>query len=61
MSSAEHYIATFRGESPETIREAIEAVSSVEPAGPEHRRKLLDICAGLAQLLLESDSQGSLF
>lgn len=61
---AEHYISIFRNESPETIRDAIDAVSSVEPADEEHRRKLAKICAGLAQILLESDRdapQGSLF
>jgi len=60
MSSAEHYIATFRGESPETIREAIAAVDSVEPAGAEHAAKLRTIADGL-RALLPPEPQGSLF
>lgn len=60
MSSVEHYLAIFRGESPETIRDAIAAVDSVEPAGEEHAAKLRRIREGLMQQLLDAP-QGSLF
>lgn len=60
MSSVEHYLAIFRNESPETIREAIAAVDSVEPAGEEHAAKLARIREGLMQQLLDAP-QGSLF
>lgn len=57
---ADHYVAIFRNESPETIREAIDAVLSVDPADVEHADKLLAIVAGLKQLL-PTEPQGSLF
>jgi hypothetical protein len=60
VSSVEHYLAIFRNESPETIREAIAAVDSVEPADKEHAAKLARIREGLTQQLLDAP-QGSLF
>lgn len=60
MTNAEAYIATFRGEAPETIREAIAAVDSVVPDSQEHAAKLRAIADGL-RALLPPEPQGSLF
>lgn len=60
MTDAEAYIATFRGEEPETVRAAIEAVDSVEPPSPEFAAKLAAIREGLVNLL-PVEPQGSLF
>ena len=60
MTDAEAYIAIFRGEAPETIRDAIEAVGSVSWVDAEHMAKGQRIIDGLRKLL-PPEPQGSLF
>ena len=56
----EHYVAIFRGESPETIRDAIEAVMLVSWIDADHMAKGQRIIDGL-RALLPPEPQGSLF
>ena len=60
MSSAAHYVELFRGESPETLRKAIEALDTIEPAGADQAAKIRKIRESLVQQLLDGP-QGSLF
>lgn len=63
MSSAAHYVNIFAGESTETIREALDALDTIEPAGPEHAKKIIAIRQNLLRKLDEAQGlvQGSLF
>lgn len=60
MTDVEIYIASFRDESPETIREAIDAVASVSWASEDLMMKGQRITEGLRKLL-PVERQGSLF
>lgn len=60
MNDVEHYISIFRGESPETIRDAIEAVGAVSWIDADHMAKGQRIIDGL-RALLPPEPQGSLF
>ena len=60
MTDAKTYVAIFRGEAPETIREAIEAVASVSWVDAEHMAKGQRIIDGL-RALLPPEPQGNLF
>lgn len=64
MSSAAHYVNILTGESTTTIREALDALQSIEPAGPEHAKKILAIRDGLLRKLADAEgltAQRSLF
>ena len=60
MTDAEAYVAIFRGETPETIRDAIEAVGAISWADAEHMAKGNRIIDGLRKLL-PPEPQGRLF
>lgn len=68
MSSAAHYVNIFTGESTGTIREALDALDTIDPSGPEHAKKIIAIREGLLRKLYEAEhgnilmpKQGSLF
>lgn len=54
---AQHYVQIFANEPPHVIRDAIEAVESVEPAGDEHAAKLRTIIGGLQDLLTKAEGR----
>ena len=59
----DNYVNIFTGESTDTIREALDALDTIEPASPEHAKKILAIREGLLRKLDEARGlvQGSLF
>lgn len=66
MASAQHYVNIFTGESTETIRDALDALDTIEPVDGAHARKIIAIRQGLLRKLDEAQGivapkQGSLF
>lgn len=60
----DNYVNIFTGESTETIREALDALQSIEPIDAKHAKKILAIRDGLLRKLQEAEgltTQGSLF
>jgi len=64
VSSVEHYVNIFTGESTETIHEALDALQAIEPVDEKHAAKIIAIRQGLLRKLDEAAGllmQGSLF
>lgn len=58
MSDVEHYLKIFAGAPAGMIREAIEAVESIDTAGiPEHEAKLRSIVEGLQAELTKAEGR----